>query len=98
MLRTVKYLSKWLLLFPLSCLAEVLVVLFDMVISRYLIAACVVGAIWGPCHFLFGAGLRSFFWPTLVIGCTLCGLWDGDRIFTIRKYLAKYGIVSPEDS
>ncbi len=93
-----RLLTKWLILFPLRCVAEVIVVLFDMVVSRYLVAAVVVGLFWVPSHFLFGATLSLFLWPTAVLGVAFCGLWDGCEVFTIRHYLAKYGIVRSWDS
>jgi len=93
-----RQLTKWLFIFPLRCIAEVSVVLFDMIVSRYLVAACVVGLFWLPCYWLFGASSSSFLWPTVLLGVAFCGLWDGCQIFTIRDYLAKFGIVRSWDS
>ena len=91
-------LIKWLVVFPLRCIAEVAVLLFDMIVSRYLIAACVVAVFWVPSYLLFGATHSSFSWPTLVLGVVLCGLWEGCQIFAIRDFLAKFGIVSAWDA
>jgi hypothetical protein len=93
-----RLLTKRLIFFPLRCVAEVIAVLFDMIVSRYLVAAVIVGLFWVPSHFLFGAKPSSFLWPTVILGVAFCGLWDGCEVFTIRDYLAKYGIVRSRDS
>ena len=83
---------RW-LLFPLRVLAELCVIIFDMMLSRYLLAAAIVGVIWLPIYLLFGASHGWFIWPSVVLGMAFCGLWDGCQIFTIRDYVAKTGLV-----
>jgi len=93
MWQILQVLAKWCIIAPLLCVAEVVVIVFDLVVSRYLVAAAVVGVFWLPAYFVLDAGRRSFFWPPLVLGMLLCGLWEGCPIFTIRDYVAKFGLV-----
>lgn len=78
---------------PLRIISEILVTLFDMLVSRYLLAAVIIGIVWAPCHFIFGATRGWYVWPTVVLGMAFCGLWDGCQIFTIRDRVAKTGLV-----
>jgi hypothetical protein len=84
---------SWFVVVPARLLVEVLVTLFDMVISRYVIATILVAVFWLPCYFLFRASFGYLYWPSLVLGLVLCGLWDGCDIFTVRPFLSRYGIV-----
>ena len=86
-----------LLLLPLKIVLEIVVTLFDMVVSRHIVAAIVVGAFWLPCHFAFHASIAYFIWPTVILGLMLCGLWDGCEIITIRGRLSRIGLVSGRD-
>jgi hypothetical protein len=97
MSHALQLLVKWCVVAPVICIAEVVVILFDLIVSRYLVAAAVVGVFWVPAYFVFDAGSRSFFWPTLLLGMLLCGLWEGCPIFTIRDYVARFGLVQSRD-
>jgi hypothetical protein len=82
-----------LLILPLRIIAEIFVAIFDMVISRYLLAASLISVLWVPCYLIFDASRGWFLWPSLVLGMAFCGLWDGCQIFTIRDYVAKTGLI-----
>ena len=87
---------KWWAMFPLRLLVEIVVVLIDTMLSRYVIAGVIVGVVWIPCHFLFDASFKAWMWPTLVLGLCLIGLWEGCHMFEIRPYLANLVLVPPE--
>ena len=87
---------KWFVL-PFRFVAEVLVFAFDILISRYILAAVVIAVFWLPAYLAFGISHKWFLFPTIILGMCLCGLWDGCRIFTIRGRLARLGIVRSWD-
>jgi len=84
------------LLFPMRLVGEILVTLFDMVFSRYLIAFVIVGFFWLPLHLIFETKVAYLFWPTLVFGTCLCGLWDACNIFGIRRYVGWVALIKTE--
>ena len=86
-----------LVLLPLKIALEIAVTLFDMAVSRYIVAAMGVGVFWLPCHFIWQVSIAYFIWPTVIAGSMLCGLWEGCDIFTIRPRLSKIGLVSGRD-
>ncbi len=83
----------WWLLFPVRLLLEIVVTLFDLLISRYLVAAVAVGTVWLPLHYAFGLSFKYWLWPTLALGLALCGLWEGCNIFVVRPYFGKWVLV-----
>lgn len=87
----------WWILLPVRIPLEIAVILFDLTLSRHLIAAIVVGVFWGPMHLMIDLSYTYWFWPSLVIGCCLTGLWDGCEILTVRPYLARWLLLSDND-
>lgn len=87
--RQTRALSWWLLL-PFRFVAEVTVGLYDFILSRYLVAAVLVGIIWVPLHLIWGISTGYYIWPTLIIGLILTGLWEGCSIFTIRHRVPRW--------
>ena len=86
----------WWLFFPARLTVEIFVTLFDMILSRYLIAGALVSIFWLPCYFLFGFSLVTWVWPTVILGACLCGLWDGCHMLEIRPYFSRFVLVPPE--
>gem|GEM_PF-4248186 len=80
---------KWVLL-PIRVVITIAVVLFDTVMSRYLISMIIVGVIWGPLYLIWGLSTNYFIYPSIIIGTCLCGLWDTCKIFTIHSYLPRW--------
>lgn len=83
-------LATLLLLFPLRFLVSLFVMLFDMFISRCLVALPVAAVFWLPLYLLADVGLVWLFRGTIVLGTLLAGLWDGCSIYTLRPYLPKW--------
>jgi hypothetical protein len=85
------------LVFPLRLALEIFVILFDLILSRYLIAAAVVALIWIPFYLIASIHYKYWLWPTLILGCGLTGLWDGCKVLTIRQYFGKWLLLSTGD-
>ena len=88
-------LTCW-LLFPLRLILEIIVTLFDLTLSRHLMAAIAVGIVWLPLHLIADISYKYWLWPSLVIGLALTGLWEGCNIFVIRPYLGNWVLI-PDD-
>lgn len=86
----------WWILLPFRIFIEVLVTLFDMALSRYLIAGMVVGVVWTQLHLATDLSSKYWMWPTVVLGMCLTGLWDGCDIFTIRAILSRWLLIRHE--
>ncbi|MDB5385193.1 MAG: hypothetical protein JWM11_839 [Planctomycetaceae bacterium] len=69
---------------------EIFVTLFDLIVSRYLIAATIVGVIWLPFYLFASAHYKYWLWSSLILGCGLTGLWDGCQLFALRPFLSKW--------
>lgn len=87
---------RWWAVFPLRLLLEIFVTLFDITLSRYLIAAIPVLMIWVPFKLAFNASISFLVWPIVVGGLALTGLWEGCHMYEIRPYFANWVLVPPE--
>ncbi|MCU0721366.1 MAG: hypothetical protein MUC83_16770 [Pirellula sp.] len=87
----------WWLLLPLRIPIEILVTLFDLTLSRHLIAAIVVSIIWTPLHFAIDLSFEYWLWPTVILGVCLTGLWEGCDIFIVRPYLSRWLLIPYDD-
>jgi len=87
----------WWTLFPFRLVLEIVVTLFDMTLSRYLIAGIVVGIVWAPLHLAMGTSFQYWLWPTLALGLCLTGLWEGCDIFIVRPYLSRWLLIPYEE-
>lgn len=85
--------SIWWLLFPLRLILEIIVTLFDLTLSRHLMAAVAVGIVWLPFHLIAGINYNYWLWPSLIIGLALTGLWEGCNIYVIRPYLGNWVLI-----
>ena len=85
---TARRIASWLFL-PIRIAIGVLIVVFDLVVTRFLVAGILTGIIWIPLHFAVDLGYGYWIWPTLPVGALLMGLWDGCDIFGIRSYFSR---------
>lgn len=77
----------WWLLLPIRLLVEIPLWLFDWFLNRFVIAGLVVGLVWIPLHYLIGLSFNYWYWPTVILGIGLTGLWEGCEMFTLRPLL-----------
>ena len=87
--------SRWrsIALFILRLPAEIFVLIFDAVISRFIVAAAVVSVAWIPLHFLIGLGRGWLEWPSFILGVMLMGLWDTCSILTVGPLFSKFRLI-----
>lgn len=76
--------------FPLRLSVTLFVTIFDLLISRYLLALPCVALIWLPLHFAAGLNIWYLYWPTIILGTMLAGLWEGCDIFVINRYVPRW--------
>lgn len=88
-----RHLLRWTILFlafPFRLLATLLLMAFDLVLSRWLIALPVVTLVWLPLYFLLNLSMMYLVVGTIILGTMLAGLWEGCSMFVLHPLVPKW--------